>query len=565
VYDRTGKIVVDNRPAFTVTIMPFEFDKRNIGFLASVLSVEPSFVQEHLKKGEAYNRFVPVKVKRDIDFKILSALEEYRDRLPGVDYQIESKRYYTTPARASHILGYTKEISEGQLKSLGEGYTQGDVAGATGIEAQYEASLRGQKGAEFSTVNVRGQVVGRFDNGKHDIPSVEGDDLLLTMDFSLQSLAESLFADRRGALVAIDPQDGGILAMVSKPDYDLTLFSGVTPADIWRSLNTDEARPLFNRASLTRYPPGSTFKMILAAAALEKKIVSPSWRVTCGGSFRMGNKVFKDEHVHGTVDMVDAIKRSCNVYFYQLMLKVGLDHWAHYGAEFGFGRPTHVDIYEENAGLLPTTEWMNKRYGENGWTRGFLPSLGIGQGELGVTPLQMAMYAMTLGNKGHYYQPHAVSGIIRKTTHDTLTVGYDKRKIQLTEQTWHVIREGMRGVVQEPGGTGGLARVKGVESAGKTGTAQNPHGKSHAWYIGFAPFESPKIAIVVMIENVGYGGSYAAPIAGMCIERYLYGRLVRFDKDTPARGKMAESGMPRRKQPDTSALSSANAAQARHN
>ncbi|MEK9139381.1 MAG: penicillin-binding protein 2, partial [Bacteroidota bacterium] len=174
VYDRTGKIVVDNRPAFTVTIMPFEFDKRNIGFLASILSVEPSFVQERLKKGEAYNRFVPVKVKRDINFKILSALEEYRDRLPGVDYQIESKRYYTTPARASHILGYTKEISEGQLKSLGEGYTQGDVAGAAGIEAQYEASLRGQKGAEFSTVNVRGQVVGRFDNGKHDIHSVEG-------------------------------------------------------------------------------------------------------------------------------------------------------------------------------------------------------------------------------------------------------------------------------------------------------------------------------------------------------------------------------------------------------
>jgi penicillin-binding protein 2 len=539
IYDRRGRLVVDNRPAFTVTIMPFEFDKRNIDLLASMLGVEPLYVQERLKKGEAYNRFVPVKVKRDIDFKALSALEEYRDRLPGVDYLIESKRYYTTPARASHILGYTKEISENQLKVFGEGYRQGDAAGASGLEAQYESALRGQKGAELSTVNVRGQVVGRFDDGKHDVPAVEGDDLFLAMDFSLQTFAESLFANKRGALVAIDPQDGGILALVSKPDYDLSVFSGVTPAEIWRSLNTDEAHPLFNRATLTRYPPGSTFKMILAAAALENKIVSPSWRVTCGGSFRMGNKVFKDEHVHGTVDMVDAIRRSCNVYFYQLMLKVGLDHWSHYGSEFGFGKSTNVDIYEENPGLLPTTEWMNKRYGENGWTRGFLPSLGIGQGELGVTPLQMAGYAMALGNKGHYYQPHAVKGIIRKALHDTIIVGYDKREIKLFEETWRVIREGMRGAVEEPGGTGGLARVKGIMSAGKTGTAQNPHGKSHAWYIGFAPFEDPKIAIVAMVENVGYGGSYAAPIAGMCIEHYLYGRLIRFDKEAPVKQPIA--------------------------
>jgi penicillin-binding protein 2 len=547
VYDRRGRLVVDNRPAFTVSIMPFEFDKRNTDLLASILQVEPAYVRERVKKGEQYNRFVPAKVKRDIDFKILSALEEYRDQLPGVDYQIESKRYYTTPARASHILGYTKEISETQLKSLGEGYTQGDVAGATGLEAQYESALRGQKGAEFSTVNVRGQVVGRFDNGKHDVPSVEGDDLLLTMDFSLQTLAESLFADKRGALIAIDPQNGGILAMLSKPDYDLSLFSGVTPAEIWHSLNTDEAHPLFNRATLTRYPPGSTFKMILAAAALENKIVSPSWRITCGGSFRMGNKIFKDEHVHGSVDMVDAIKRSCNVYFYQLMLKVGLDSWSEYGSKFGFGKPTGVDIYEENPGLLPTTEWMNKRYGENGWTRGFLPSLGIGQGELGVTPLQMALYAMALGNKGHYYRPHAVQGIIRKATHDTVKIAHDQRTISLKEDTWRVIREGMRGVVQEPGGTGGLARVKGVESGGKTGTAQNPHGKSHAWYIGFAPFENPRIAIVAMVENVGYGGSFAAPIAGMCIEQYLYGRLIRFDKDVQAKSPIAQSSLTKEK------------------
>jgi penicillin-binding protein 2 len=304
--------------------------------------------------------------------------------------------------------------------------------------------------------------------------------------------------------------------------------------------------------------------MILAAAALENKIVSPSWRITCGGSFRMGNKVFKDEHVHGTVDMVDAIKRSCNVYFYQLMLKVGLDTWSRYGSEFGFGKSTHLDINEENPGLLPTTDWMNKRYGENGWTRGFLPSLGIGQGELGVTPLQMAIYAMTLGNKGHYYQPHAVKGIIRKSTHDTVPIGYDNRMIQLKEDTWRVIREGMRGVVQEPGGTGSLARVKGIESAGKTGTAQNPHGKSHAWYIGFAPFENPRIAIVVMIENVGYGGSFSAPIAGMCIEHYLYGRLIRFDKDAPAKAPIAHDSSAKKKDVSSASIRGADKLSSTH-
>ncbi len=529
-YDRTGTLVVDNRPAFTVTVMPFEFDSRRIPDLAALLQLGEDFIRERLRKGAAYSRFVPVKIKRDVDFRTLSALEEHRDRLPGVDYQIESKRFYPTRAVASHILGYTKEISETQLRQLGDEYTQGDVVGSSGLEGQYERVLRGQKGAEFSTVNVRGQVIGSFDNGRNDIPSVEGNDLLLAMDFGLQALAESLFADRRGALVALDPSNGGILALVSKPDYDLSTFSGVTPPEVWRALNADESRPLFNRATLTRYPPGSTYKMILAIAALEGGVVSPSWRVQCGGSFRLGNKVFKDLHVHGSVDMVEAIQKSCNVYFYTLMLKVGLDPWSKIGAEFGFGQPTGIDISEENPGLLPTTAYMNRRYGERGWTKGFLPSLGIGQGELGVSPIQMACYAMALANEGWYYRPHAVVAIRDKVTRHVDTLGYTARRIRVSQSTWNVVREGMRRVVQEPGGTAGLARVRGVEAAGKTGTAQNPHGmKDHSWFIGFAPFDHPKIAIAVLVENSGFGGSFAAPLAGLCFEKYLYGRLIRFD------------------------------------
>ncbi|HSQ74891.1 MAG TPA: penicillin-binding protein 2 [Bacteroidota bacterium] len=526
-YDRNNTLVVDNRPSFTVTLMPYEFDKNTIGFLAHTLSLDTAFIQERLRTGERYSRFAPVKIKRDIDFRELSALEENRDRLPGVDFQVESKRVYTTPAHATHILGYTKEISESQIRNFGGDYTQGDVVGSSGIEGGYEYSLRGEKGAEFSTVNVRGQVVGGFESGKLDVQAVDGKDLILTMDFGLQSFAESLMTGRRGAVVALDPRNGELLAMVSAPDYDLSVFSGVTPPQIWRSMNADPTKPLFNRATLTRYPPGSTFKMVLAIAALESKTVTPSWRVSCTGAFRFGNKTFKDLHVHGSVDMITAIQQSCNVYFYQLMLKTGLDEWAHYGKELGFGMLTGIDIAEENPGLLPTTAFMNRRYGPSGWTRGFLPSLGIGQGELGVTPLQMACYAMVLANWGEYHQPHAVRAVVQKDVRRVDTLAFQSRRTSISIDTWAIVREGMRRAVEHPGGTGGLARIKGIEVAGKTGTAQNPHGLDHAWFVGFAPYDDPRIAIAVLVENAGFGGSHAAPVAGMCMERYLYGALIR--------------------------------------
>ena len=530
-YDRNNTLVVDNRPSFTVTLMPYEFDKNTIGFLAHTLSLDTAFIRERVRTGERYSRFAPVKIKRDIDFRELSALEENRDRLPGVDFQVESKRAYTTPAHATHILGYTKEISESQIRNFGGDYTQGDVVGSSGIEGGYEHSLRGEKGAEFSTVNVRGQVVGGFESGKLDVQAVDGKDLILTMDFGLQSFAESLMTGRRGAVVAVDPRNGELLAMVSAPDYDLSVFSGVTPPQIWRSMNADPTKPLFNRATLTRYPPGSTFKMVLAIAALESGTVTPSWRVSCSGAFRFGNKTFKDLHVHGSVDMITAIQQSCNVYFYQLMLKTGLDEWAHYGKELGFGMLTGIDVAEENPGLLPTTAFMNRRYGPSGWTRGFLPSLGIGQGELGVTPLQMACYAMVLANWGEYHQPHAVRAVVQKDVRRVDTLAFQSRRTSISVDTWAIVREGMRRAVEHPGGTGALARIKGMEVAGKTGTAQNPHGPDHAWFVGFAPYDDPRIAIAVLVENAGFGGSHAAPVAGMCMERYLYGALIR---DTPS-------------------------------
>jgi penicillin-binding protein 2 len=532
-FDRNGKLVVDNRPSYTITITPAEFDPGTVDELANILQLDRQFILDRVKKGREYNRFTPTKIKRDVDFATLSYLEENRGRLPGLDFEIESKRYYPTKANAPHLFGYTKEISERQLAELGEPYRQGDIIGSSGLEAAYEQYLRGEKGIEFITVNAKGQLLGAYNDGRNDIPSREGHDLFLTLDSDLQAFAESLLTDKHGAIVALDPRNGGVLAFASKPEFDPMLFSGVTPPKVWSDLNNDPGKPLFNRVTLTRYPPGSTFKMVLAAAALQEGIISTSFRVQCTGAYQFGNRIYKDLHVHGSTDVYEAIQKSCNVFFYTVMMKTGLDVWERYAREFGFGSITGVDITEENPGLIPSEEYYNRVYGKGRWTQGYLVSLGIGQGEVGVSPIQMAAYAMVLANKGTYYQPHAVAGIRNKMTHQRSELSLGARSLAVTTNVWNVIREGMYRCVNTPGGTGGASRVPDVIVGGKTGTAENPHGQDHAWFIGFAPYDDPIIAICVMVENAGFGGAIAAPMAGLCIEKYIYGEIIRYKRRPP--------------------------------
>lgn len=526
IFDRNGKVIVDNRPAYTMTVTPSEFRSEAASFLASALRIDPVFIIDRVKRGIRYNRFAPTKIKRDIDFATLSLIEENRDKLPGVDYQIETKRFFATKAKLTHLMGYTKEISERLLAQTSE-YQPGDMVGAAGLEAMYERDLRGKKGFEFITVNSVGQKVRSYNDGKNDIPEKEGNDLYLTIDADLQSLAESLLSDKQGAIVAVDPQDGGVLALVSKPDYDPALLSGFTSQAVWAALNNDPAKPLFNRATLTRYPPGSTFKMMLAAAALEEGVITTDWRVNCSGAFRYGDHVFKDLHVHGSTNVIEAIQRSCNVFFYQLMLKVGFDRWTEYGEKFGFGSKTNIDMFEEDPGLLPSQEYFDNVYGKGKWTKGYLISLAIGQGEVGVSPLQMANYAATIGNNGTYYTPHIVNAIRDKESGKLAGISPQRRSLGISDRVWGIIQDGMERCVNEPGGTGGSAKVEGMSVAGKTGTAQNPHGEDHAWFVGYAPAKNPKIAICVLVENAGFGGVIAAPIAGMCIEKYLFRSLIR--------------------------------------
>ena len=527
IFDRNGHLVVDVGPAYSITVTPAAFDTGTLSFLGSLLQMEPSVVQERINRGRIYSRFSPVRIKRDVDFKMLAAIEENIYKLPGVAYEIESKRIYPFQVRAPHLLGYCKEITDAQLAKSGSAYQQGDIIGSSGLEASYETFLRGEKGFEFISVNSKGQLLGPLEGGHRDVPSKEGFDLNLSIDFKLQMLAESLMTNYRGALVAIDPNDGGVLALVSKPDFDPSVFSGVTSVEVWNQLNNDPNKVLFNRATMTRYPPGSTFKMLIAAAALQEGIIDEHYRITCGGAFRFGNKVFKDMHVHGSVNVVEAIQRSCDVFFYQLVLKVGLDKLYEYGKKFGFGQLTNFDIGEETSGLIPSPEYYNRVYGKGKWTQGYIVSLGIGQGEVGVSPLQMARYAALLANGGTLLQPHAVNSIRNKRTKSLDIIDHKESSVGIDSSVMRLIREGMRRVVEAPGGTGGAARIPGIMSGGKTGTAQNPHGADHAWYIGFAPFDHPKIAIAVLLENAGMGGVKAAPIAGKVMQQYLLGNMPK--------------------------------------
>ncbi|HVN47663.1 MAG TPA: penicillin-binding protein 2 [Bacteroidota bacterium] len=532
IYDRHGRLVVDDGPSYSITVIPASFDTTDLPMLCSILKMDSSAVMERITRGKIQGRFTPVRLKRDVDVPTLAAIEEHLYLLQGVGCEIESKRIYPDGARAPHLLGYCKEISDAQLAKFGSAYHSGDIIGSTGLEASYEPFLRGEKGYQFVAVNSKGQLLGPLEGGKRDVPSKEGFDLLLSLDLGLQMYAESLLVDQRGAIVAMDPDDGGILAMVSKPDFDPEVFSGVTPASVWTQLNTDPGKPLFNRVTMTRYPPGSTFKMLVAAAALQDGIIDENFRISCPGFFRYGNKIFNDERArkaHGSTNVVEAIQRSCDVFFYQLVLKVGLDRLSKYAKQFGFGELTGIDVGEEVASLVPSPEYYDHVYGKGKWTQGFVVSLGIGQGEVGVSPIQMARYASVWANGGTLQQPHAVNAIRNKRTNRIETIEHKSKSVEIKPEIMAMIREGMRRAVNEAGGTGGAARVPGIVVAGKTGTAQNSHGKDHAWFIGFAPFDHPKIAVAVIVENVGFGGTFSAPIAGKIIQRYL---TTNFPPDT---------------------------------
>jgi penicillin-binding protein 2 len=520
--DVNGKILVDDRPSFFVAVIPRQMTKNTIDSLASIISEKPEYIQEKIKGRRTYR---PVFIKKDLDYAVIAQLEERRLDLPGVLVEVESKRYYPEGVYSPHIFGYVGEVDKDEA-IRNKDLEPGELIGKKGLERKYDTSLRGTKGVYFSRVDAEGRDLGII-NPDRNIDPISGMDLYLTLDYSFQQFAESLMVDRRGAVVALDPRNGKVLCFVSKPDYDPRLLSGKISEEVWATLQSDTAHPLYSRGIQSVYPPGSTYKLVAAIAALQEGIITPKWTAYCPGYFRLGRKTIKcwNSKGHGKISLMAAIKGSCNVFFYQLGLKIGLDTWSKYSQMLLFGAHTGIDLPDESRGLVPTLDYYLNTYGPNGWTKGNLANLAIGQGELLTTPLQMARFAMTLANKGVVYRPHIANYLYDKETKERLFFPIETDYIHgISDDVYTLIREGMRDVVA--GGTGWRGSVPGIEVAGKTGTSQNPHGEDHAWFIAFAPYEDPVIAMAVIVENGGGGGAIAAPIASKCMEKFFYNRLL---------------------------------------
>lgn len=525
IFDRYGTLLVDNRFSYMMSAIPWEL-RRSPEVLEHVSRyVEPSPNELRSRIQEDYRgAFIPVRLMTGLDFPTISILEEHRLDLPGIVLSYEPIRYYPADLLMSHALGYLREIDQSQLNRLkrGERYKPGDVRGKSGIEEEYEHILRGSKGYKYVQVNAIGQEVGPVEDREPILPK-PGQNLHLSIDAQLQAYTESLFDTLRGAAVVLNPHNGEIHTFVSAPAYNLDLFSGSIDPEDWQRLQADTTRPLFNRAAVGTYPPGSTFKLITAIAALEENVISPEWTATCPGYYRLGRRIFRcwKGGGHGRLDLFGAIEQSCNVYFYKLIREVGIDHWARYAELFDFGERTGVDLPEESSGILPNRYWMDTRYGKKRWTEGHLLNMTVGQGNLLVTPLQMAHFAGMIATAGHDVTPHF--GVSYETPGGNLQkIQYPETQLtEVDSSTYRVIMDALYRVVNGDHGTARAARVRNAMVFGKTGTSQNPHGEDHAWFIGILRDDSSVLSLSVLVENGGSGGAIAAPIAGKIFEKYM--------------------------------------------
>lgn len=545
IYDRTGRALVNNEPSYTITITPRSFDRDNIPLLADLLEVPDSVVSARFTELRRYSAFQPGKAFRDVPEDVFSRVVENFYRLPGVGYDRDFRRRYRTDATAAHVLGYVREITDSELVRLGErGYRQGDLIGKSGLESRYEPSLRGQLGSEIKVVNVHGLEVNSWQDGAFDNAPKSGYDIHLGLDADLQALAESLFVGKRGGAVALDVNSGEILALVSMPDYDPDFFTEAMDLETWNHLITNPEKPLYNRATMNRLPPGSTWKPFMALIALQEGKITPTEHIHCPGYHPLGGPgFFRDMHVHGSIAVEEALEQSCNTFFFELMMRTDVEVFSRYARMFGFGQQVSTDIEEQGAGLIPDSAYFNQRF--PGWGPGFTINLGVGQGDMGVTPLQLARYTAAVANRGMLYTPHLVTRMVHQETGETL---YPKiaapQKLPIDEAHFDVVRRGMKRVMED--GTGEWIQIPGIPSGGKTGTAQAPHDrKDDSVFILFAPYDHPQIAVAVQVENAGFGAVAAGPIGSLMAEQYLTGSI----SSSPARQWVLQSVLAVRSEP----------------
>lgn len=527
IFDRTGKIMADTRPSFNLYIIQEDVTNFNqtVDGLAGLLEIDREDIVERIREARDLPPSFPVKIRDDMSMDEVAKVEANRIYLPGVTIQIEPKRNYPFGAMAAHMLGYVSEIGPEELKDKKryKGYTSGDYIGKFGLERAYETYLRGVDGENRVEVDATGREVRVLDR----VEPVSGNSLYLNVDMDIQAAVETALEGKKGGCVVTDPKTGGVLTLVSKPAFDPNQLSSGINRDYWKQIATDKRHPLQNRAIQGRFPPGSTFKIVLALEGLEKGLVNESTTFGCRGGFPFGNRVFKcwKKEGHGSVAVHRAIVESCDVYFYNLGLKIGVDRIHEMAAAIGLTEVTGIDLPGEKAGLVPSTEWKQKTYRDK-WYEGETVSVSIGQGAVWLTPIQLMQLSAFVANEGVTFKPQIVNRVVSPRGEVVKTFEpVMKANTKISKKTMAIVREAMKGVVNDPRGTAQGSRLPDVLMSGKTGTAQSVgEGKGgsgdHAWFIAYAPSDDPNLAMAVLVEHGGHGASAAAPLAKIVTETF---------------------------------------------
>jgi penicillin-binding protein 2 len=528
IYDRNGKVIVYNAPVFDIMVTPREVVMEDTMAFCHVMNISKEVFIQKMKDAKEYSRRKPSAFLKQISGADFAKMQDLLMDYPGFSVVPRTVRAYPHTTLANS-LGYIGEISDTKMKKLKEDgnseYSPGDYIGITGLELQYEKYLRGKRGVKHILVNVSGVYKGSFKDGAYDTTAVKGDNLFSSIDLELQQYGDSLMQGKIGSAIAIEPKTGEILAIISGPSYDPNILTGREFSQNYRALERDKKKPLFNRALQSMYRPGSTFKLVQGLVALQQGVLTPRMTYPCSAPVKC--------HPHpGPANLHSAIQYSCNPYFYYNFRRMvnqdkspntfkdtqmGMHEWKEHMESFGFGKRLGVDIPNESRGLIPGVSYYDKIYGELRWKFSTIYSISIGEGEIGVNPIQMANFAAIIANKGWYYTPHFVKGVgDNKVKPEQFTI-----KHHTTVDSSHFIPviNGMESVVRE--GTARKAQSNNFVVCGKTGTSQNAKGKDHSIFIAFAPKDDPKIAIAVFVENAGFGGQVAAPIAGLMMEKYI--------------------------------------------
>jgi len=525
---RDGSKLVVNMPVYQISVLPNGAAKRRelLTLACEWLKLNPAKVQADL---DAWTKRYPdgreMIVVQAADKEQISVLRENRDLLSFFKLTMEQRRYFPEGRLAAHVFGYVGEVTDEEVAKSDE-LVDGDILGRTGLELAYEKYLHGSDGIRIVGISVEGTEVGDVSGfmnedeierlgGAH--PAVPGDDMVLTIDLNVQRAAEEAFQCERGALVAMDPRTGEILAAVSRPTYDPNMFIAGVSDEQWKQLFEDPAHAMYNRIVQAAYPPGSIFKLVTAYAALTNgKITGTAYQRPCYGGIQFGNRYYKcwQKKGHGALQLDMAIIQSCDVFFYQLGMKLSVDELAKAGHLFGLGRKTGIDLPSEASGVLPDQAYLDRLFGTRGWSKGLMLNYSIGQGEILVTPVQLCELVARFANGGKRVNPHIVKMIVGPDGRTVFKVKGDEVPVAGVEPApLAFIREAMKGVVESDWGTGKAAAIPGIAVAGKTGTAQNSRGNDHAIFVAYAPADDPVICIAIVMENSGHGGSMAAPIA----------------------------------------------------